>query len=140
MAVGVWVICAERAQDAQRIAASGRMAFTLLRRGQLVAVPPPEEAERFLAEDARRRAQEGGGREGPGGGRPRRRTVVGEPSEVRRELLEVAREYNAEEVIAVNVTHSHEARRRSYELLADAFVLGGEPSARAEAVRSVSGA
>ena len=136
IAVAVWVICAERAEEAQRIAASGRMAFTLLRRGQLVAVPPPEEAERFLAEDARRRAHDGGGgEESPGqaaAARPRRRTVVGEPGEVRRELIEVAREYGAEEVIAVNVTYSHEARRRSYELLAEAFALAGGPSAVTE--------
>jgi luciferase family oxidoreductase group 1 len=136
-AVGVWVVCADSAGDAERIAASGRMAFTLLRRGQLVALPPPEEAERFLAEDARRHARDGDGRE-RAGGRPRRRTVVGEPADVRRELLAVASEYGAEEVIAVNVTYSHEARRRSYELLADAFGLRREPREESGVVASGS--
>jgi luciferase family oxidoreductase group 1 len=52
-AVAVWVICAEDDEQAQRLAASGRMTFTLLRRGQLIAVPPPEQALRFLELDDR---------------------------------------------------------------------------------------
>src|SRR6185312_1019233 len=56
-AVAVWVICADSDAAAQRIAASGRMAFTLLRRGQLIAVPPPEEAERFLTAELAQRAE-----------------------------------------------------------------------------------
>ena len=42
---------------------------------------------------------------------------------VRAELEAVAVEYGAEEVIVVTITHDHQARRRSYELLADAFGL-----------------
>jgi hypothetical protein len=32
-------------------------------------------------------------------------------------------EYGAEEVMIVTITHSHEARKRSYELVAEAFGL-----------------
>ena len=113
-AVAIWIICAETDEQAQRIAASGRMAFTLLRRGQPVAIPSPEKAERFLASDQ--------GRPAPGP-RPRRRTIVGDPATVRAQVQEVAESYGADEVIAVNVTYSHEDRRRSYELLAEAFAL-----------------
>jgi hypothetical protein len=35
----------------------------------------------------------------------------------------VAVEYGAEEVIVVTITHDHQARRRSYELIAEAFDL-----------------
>jgi luciferase family oxidoreductase group 1 len=110
-AVAVWVICAESDEEAQRLAASGRMTFTLLRRGQLVAVPPPEEALRFLAADDR------------AGGQPRseRRAVLGAPATVRAELEEVVARYGAEEAIVVCITYEHEARLRSYELLAEAF-------------------
>ena len=38
-------------------------------------------------------------------------------------LEEVAAEYGADEVIVVTITHDHEARRRSYELIAEAFAL-----------------
>jgi hypothetical protein len=34
-------------------------------------------------------------------------------------------------VIAVTITHDHGARRRSYELLAEAFGLAAEPTVRA---------
>ena len=112
-AVAVWVICAESDDQARRLAASGRMTFTLLRRGQLIAVPPPEEALEFLAADERT------------GGQPRseRRAVLGSPATVRAELEGVVARYGAEEAIIVTITYDHEARRRSYELLAGAFGL-----------------
>ncbi len=121
-AVAVWTICADSDEEAQLLAASGRMAFTMLRRGELIAVPPPEKALEFLAEEERAR---GGQDEKAAGGpsRARRRTVVGSPEAVREQLQDVAREYRAEEVIAVNVLYDHQARRRSYQLLAEAFAL-----------------
>src|SRR6202167_6337534 len=93
-AVAVWVICAEDDEQAQRLAASGRMTFTLLRRGQLIAVPPPEQALRFLELDDR-------------SGQPRseRRAVVGSPETVRAQLQEGIASYGAEEVIVVSITY-----------------------------------
>jgi luciferase family oxidoreductase group 1 len=111
-AVAVWVICAEDDEQASLLAASGRMTFTLLRRGQLIAVPPPERAQRFLESDER-------------SGQPRseRRAVLGSPATVKAQLEEVVSNYGAEEAIIVSITYSHEARVRSYELLAEAFAL-----------------
>jgi len=112
-AVGVWVICADSDEEARRLATSGRMTFTLLRRGELIAVPPPEEAIEFLAAEDHT------------GERPRseRRAVIGSPTTVRAELEDVVAKYGAEEAIVVSITYEHEARRHSYELLADAFGL-----------------
>jgi len=115
VAVGVWVICAETDEEARRLATSGRMTFTLLRRGQLIAVPSPEIAVEFLAADDRT----------PGQPRSERRAIVGAPATVRTELEDVVAKYGAEEAIVVSITYAHEARRRSYELLAEAFGLGG---------------
>ena len=50
VAVAVWAVCADTDEEAQRLAASGRMTLTLLRQGRLIPVPPPEKALRFLAE------------------------------------------------------------------------------------------
>ena len=46
--VAVWALAADSEEEAVRLAASSRMAFTMLRRGRLIAVPPPETAVRFL--------------------------------------------------------------------------------------------
>ncbi len=112
-AVAVWVICADSDEEARRLAASGRMTFTLLRRGELIAVPPPERALEFLAADER----------APSGPRSERRAVIGTPAAVRSELEDVVAKYGAEELIVVTITYEHQARRHSYELLADAFGL-----------------
>jgi len=120
VAVAVWAICAETDDEAHRLATSSRMSMTLLRRGLHIPVPPIEKAERFLAghEDADER--------GPSG--RRRRAVLGSPDAVRAGLEAVAAEYGAEEVIVVGITYDHAARRRSYELIAEAFALSGAPS------------
>jgi alkanesulfonate monooxygenase SsuD/methylene tetrahydromethanopterin reductase-like flavin-dependent oxidoreductase (luciferase family) len=114
-AVAAWVLCAPTDEEALELAASSRMTFTLLRRGQLIAVPPPEKALAFLAREGQ-----------PPGGAPRgRRAIVGSPAKVRAELETLVADYGAEEAIVVTITYEHEARRRSYELLAEA--MGLEP-------------
>jgi luciferase family oxidoreductase group 1 len=130
IAVGVWVVCADTDEQAQLLAASGRMTFTLLRRGELIPVPPPEKALEFLAEE--KRASEAAARQPqPGAPRAQRRAVVGSPGAVRAELEDVAAKYGAEEVIAVNILYDHQARRHSYELLAEAFQLSSAAHLRA---------
>ena len=89
-----------------------RWAFIKLRRGELIAVPPPQEALEFLA------AEEADGGEQASS---QRRAVLGSPQTVRAGLEEVVASYGAEEAIVVSITYEHEARRRSYELLAEAF-------------------
>jgi alkanesulfonate monooxygenase SsuD/methylene tetrahydromethanopterin reductase-like flavin-dependent oxidoreductase (luciferase family) len=49
--------------------------------------------------------------------------VLGTPGAVRDELERIAVEYGAQELIIVTITHDHALRRRSYELLAEAFEL-----------------
>jgi luciferase family oxidoreductase group 1 len=114
--VAVWSICAETAEEAERLAASSRMLFRLLHRGQLIAVPSPEDAQRFLENDH------------AAGMSRSRRMVLGTPKMVRAGLEEVAAEYGADEVMVLNIMYDHEARRRSYAMLADAFALTGQPT------------
>jgi hypothetical protein len=64
--------------------------------------------------------------------------VIGDPDQVRAGVEEVAHAYGAGEVIAVTITYDHEARRRSYELLAEAFGLGGGAAERAAGDRLVA--
>jgi luciferase family oxidoreductase group 1 len=119
-AVAVWALAAPTDEEAQFLASSSRMSFTLLRRNQLTPVPPPEEAVEFLAREARLT---------PSGDIPGRRGVVGSPETVRAGIETVASAYQADEVIVVTITYDHGVRRRSYELIAEAFDL--EPHAAA---------
>jgi len=112
-AVAVWALAAPTEDEAVYLSTSSRMAFTLLRRNQLIPVPPPEKAVEFLTREGK----------ALNGARPGRRSIVGSPEQVRAEIETVASEYGADEVIVVTITHDHEARRRSYELIADAFGL-----------------
>ena len=107
------MLCADSADEAEYLASSVRMAMTLLRRGELIAVPAPETAVHFLAQQGRDSLVPGA----------RRRMVLGDPPSVRRELERIAGEYGAQELIVVTITHDHAMRRRSYELLAGAFDL-----------------
>jgi alkanesulfonate monooxygenase SsuD/methylene tetrahydromethanopterin reductase-like flavin-dependent oxidoreductase (luciferase family) len=99
------------------------MTMTKLRRGELIAVPPPEKALEFLAREGKTVES----------AVPGRRAILGSPEKVRAGVEELAVAYGAEEVIAVTITHDHQARRRSYELLAEAFGLEPRELAAASA-------
>jgi luciferase family oxidoreductase group 1 len=112
-AVAAWVLCADSDEEAQLLASSSRMTFTLLRRGQLIPVPPPEKAIEFLRREAKP----------TDGNPPGRRGIVGSPETVRAGIEKLVADYRADELIVVTITHDHGARRRSYELLADVMEL-----------------
>jgi luciferase family oxidoreductase group 1 len=107
VAAAVSTIVAETDAEAERLAASARMAIALLHSGRLTPVPPVDKALAFFAEH-----------DVPPTGR---RAVVGSPETVRSGLESVARAYGADELMLVTITHDHEARRRSYELAAGLY-------------------
>ncbi len=104
-AIGVAAICAETDEEAERLAASHRMAFSLLRQGRLIPVPTVEQGLRYAESRPRRQSS--------------RRFVLGSPRKVRSGIKQAAEDYGVEEVFLLTITHEHEARRRSYELLAE---------------------
>jgi luciferase family oxidoreductase group 1 len=107
-------ICAESNEEAERLASSVALAIVRLRNGQPIQFPSPEEAaaypytaaERAQAEAYRNSTQ-----------------IVGDPATVRSQLDELVEKTQADEVMVVTLVHSHEARVRSYELLAEAYGL-----------------
>jgi luciferase family oxidoreductase group 1 len=111
--VATWALCADTEEEAERLATSSRMALSLLRTtGRMIPVPTVETATRFLQE--------------PAGALPiarRRRMTLGTKVMVRDGLEAIASEYGAEELMIVTITHSHDARKHSYELIAEAFGL-----------------
>ena len=112
-AIAAWVICADTDEEAFRLSLSMRMMSVLLFRGRPIAVPAIERAQEFLA-----------GEGVPPETLPMgRRIITGSPDKVRPAVERLASAYGAEEVMIVNILHDHIARRRSYELLAEAFHL-----------------
>jgi luciferase family oxidoreductase group 1 len=128
LAVATWAIAADTEEEAQRLASSSRMMMRLLGQGQLIAVPPVEKALRFLS---------GAAESAPVSSRERqRRAIIGDPEQVRAGLEGVAAEYGADELMVVSIMHDHEARRRSYELIAEVYGLGTSGDAQAAPARA----
>jgi luciferase family oxidoreductase group 1 len=112
-AVAVWALCADSDEEAEHLASSSRMTLRLLREGVLIPVPTPERATQWLNEHRRPTT----------GSLPGRRAIIGSPAKVREGLAKVAEEYLADEIIVVTITYDHDARRRSYELIAETMGL-----------------
>ena len=116
--VAVWALCADTDAEASRLALPFKMMMLMLFGGQSIRVPDPEKAYAYLAESGPVDVQPVG-----------RRVVVGTAERVKASLQAIAESYEADELFVVNVMHEHQARRRSYELLAQAFDLKPGPAA-----------
>ena len=130
---------AEHEHAGRRQAAHGRRRVGDLRRQRRAGAAARRQRAHDLHAAASRRAdRRAAAREGArvprqrqararaGQSRGQRRAVVGTPEAVRAELEDVVAKYGADEVIAVNILYDHQARRRSYELLAGAFEGWGD--------------
>ena len=106
--VAAWVVAADTADTAHRLASSSRMMFAKMLQGELIAVPHPDKAAIWL--DAN-----------PPADRPGRNPIVGTAEHCRDALQRVANRYGADEVMLVNILHDHAARLQSYRIMADAF-------------------
>ena len=111
MSVALWTLCAETDEEAMELSLSWRMSMTMLYRGRPIAVPTVERAKEFIREERVPVEMI------PAGRRP----VIGTPQRVRAAIEKLAEQYGADEVFLVNIVHDHAARRRSYELVAEAF-------------------
>ena len=115
--LGVFVICAPTGEEALYHAASRPLTMLRSRRGEGDGVPTPEEALSYPWTEAERAfARDIDGR-----------TIAGDPEQVEKTLRALASEHKVDELVIVNVTHSFEARLKSYELLAEAFGLEKRP-------------
>ena len=109
--LAVGVICAETADEAERLALSMHLWRMRIIRGVDRGIPSPEQARDEFSRLGVPLSELRGDS----------KTVVGTPDRVRRRLLELAGRYGVDEILTVTVTHSFEARRRSYRLLAEAM-------------------
>lgn len=111
--VAAFAIAADSEAEARRLTQSRDLYLARLYTGRTSAVPSVEEAEAHRWTDQELAIVQ----------HTRRRTLAGTPEQVRDRLLELAAEYEADELMVVTITHDFKARLRSYELLAQAFGL-----------------
>ena len=109
--LGVSVICAPTEDEAEYLATGMALAWVRLRSGVFAPLPSPEEASLHAYSEAEQRLVRDF----------RRLVVVGAPSSVRQQLLAKAHDCEASELMIVCSVHSHAARLRSYELVAQAL-------------------
>ena len=104
------VVTAETGEAAAYHAASMDLVWVRLMRGELAPLPTPEEALAYPYAPHEREIVR----------RQRALSIVGAPGEAAARVAEAARLARADEVMVTTNVHSREARRRSYELLAEA--------------------
>jgi luciferase family oxidoreductase group 1 len=109
--IAVSVICAETVEEAEFLARSLDLMWVRFRRSEFAPIPSPEEAATYDYNSVEQSlVQEN-----------RARLFVGTPGTVAEELAALVESTQADEVMVTTLTHGHEARLRSYELLAEAW-------------------
>jgi luciferase family oxidoreductase group 1 len=116
--VTLGVVCADTEAEAQRLSASTKVLTRRIRLGgERRPVPTPEEAIKELA------AAGAGADPFTWDASEWPRYLVGDPEQVSGKLKGMARDLQMEELMILTVIHDHEARVRSYKLLAETFGL-----------------
>jgi luciferase family oxidoreductase group 1 len=109
----VAVMCAETQERAEELATSFDLVRLRIEQGRMGRFPSIEEAKAYPYEAwEQQKIQEN-----------RARFFVGTPARVKKDLVLLAEEAQTDEIMVLSVCHDHQARRRSYELLAKAFKL-----------------
>ena len=105
--------------EAERLASSMDLNRLRRDRGQYLPLPSVEEALAYPYTDSERAALV----------RNRSRLFVGSPATVLQKLQPMISASEADELMIITAVYDHEARKKSYTLLADAFGLGKKAAA-----------
>src|SRR5690625_3513936 len=108
--IAVSVICAETTEKAEELALSSLLWSVQQEKGNHEnGVPTIEAAKSYHYTDQDIKIMN----------QLKKNLIVGNPQEVKRKLLDLQQLYGADELMIVTITHSYEARKRSYQLLAE---------------------
>jgi luciferase family oxidoreductase group 1 len=111
--IGVPVICAETPEHAKWLSGSSALSFVRLRQGRPTPLPTPEEAAEYVFTPTEREIVRGW--TAP--------LIRGDTEHVRAELEALAQRTGADEMMITTMIHGPADRRRSYELIAEAWNL-----------------
>lgn len=111
--LAVSAICAETDEEADYIASTGDLVWVRIRRGEFQPLPSPEEARAYSYSPEEMAVARG----------YRQLQYIGTPDDLRARIDKAVEEAGADEVMISSMIHGHQARVKSYELLAEAFEL-----------------
>jgi luciferase family oxidoreductase group 1 len=116
--LAVAVVCADSDAEAERLAATVDLNFVRRSEGRYLPLASPEEAlaTAYSPRDLERIRQN------------RARLFVGRPATVMSRLEPLIAATAADELMITTMIYDHGARRRSYELMAEAFALSRPPA------------
>jgi luciferase family oxidoreductase group 1 len=112
--LAVAVVTAETDAEAETLASSMDLNRLRRDRGQYLPLPSPEEALAYPYTDAERAAV----------ARNRSRLFVGNPATIKQKLQPMIDASEPDELMIITAVYDHEARKKSYSLLAEALGLG----------------
>jgi luciferase family oxidoreductase group 1 len=109
--LGTHVVCADTDEEADRLALTVDLNIVRRATGQYLPLASPEEAAAYdyTPVDRARVAQN------------RARMSVGSPATIKAKLAPLIEATKADEVMVTTMIYSHEARKRSYQLLAETY-------------------
>lgn len=107
--VTVSVICAETTEQAEELALSWFLSKIKIDTGEKTkGIPTIEEARNYsFTSDEKDRIKE-----------MRKKMIIGNPKEVKEQLVDLQSAYNADEMMIITITNSYESRKKSYQLIA----------------------
>jgi luciferase family oxidoreductase group 1 len=117
--LAVAVVAAETDAEAERLASSMDLNRLRRDRGQYLPLSSVEEALSYPYTDSERASIT----------RNRSRLFVGSPATLMQKLQPMITESKADELMIITAVYDHEARKRSYSLLAEAFGLAKKAAA-----------
>ena len=117
--LAVAAVAAETDAEAERLASSMDLNRLRRDRGQYLPLPSVEEALAYPYTESERASI----------ARNRSRLFVGSPATVMAKLQPMIAASQADELMIITAVYDHDARKRSYSLLADAFGLGKKAAA-----------
>lgn len=111
--MGVFVICAETTEKAEKLALCRDLWRLRFEKGDPGPCPSIEEAEAYEFTEAERARLS----------QRNKHTIAGTPDAVRAHLESLAESHQVNEFVVVTICHDYQDRLRSYELLSEAFQL-----------------
>ena len=118
--IGVSVVCAETDERAGELARPLELTLLRFRTGKRNRLPTVAEASDYPYTDVERLIIH----------ESRQRFFAGSPATVREKLISLAEQAGTHEIMITSMIHDHADRRRSYELLAEAFDLRARGTAQ----------